>query len=138
MRPFRSALKSRRQRAGDQKPFAMFMKNPLTVVPTNVAQLTTVIDIKTNMRAYSIAVAPDSSARSAIKTERTRSIITMIPGGMLLLLESKTVFGSSQGRCPNAAGLGNDQGLERSSMWVGSLETSAFFPCVNAFCRLSG
>jgi hypothetical protein len=137
MRPFRSALKSRRQRAGDQKPFAMFMKNPLTVVPTNVAQLTTVIDIKTNMRAYSIAVAPDSSARSAKRAERIRSILAAIPGGMRLLLERKTVFGPSRSTCPSAAGLGNDQGHERSSVWVVSPEISAFLP-VDAFCRFVG
>jgi hypothetical protein len=41
------------------------VKKPLIVVPTNVAQLTTVIEMKVIIRAYSIAVAPESSVRSA-------------------------------------------------------------------------
>jgi hypothetical protein len=54
------------------------MKKLLIVVPTNVAQLTTVIDMNVTIRAYSIAVAPESSVRIASRTERIRSIITAI------------------------------------------------------------
>ena len=85
------------------------MKKLLTEVPIIAAQNTIEIDISPATRAYSIAVAPERSARSAIGAEHIGSIITAIPGGMKPLLEGKTASGSSEGRCPNAARLSTNQ-----------------------------
>jgi hypothetical protein len=121
-----------------QRLLAIVLKNALTEVPISKAQMRIETDIRPAIRAYSIAVAPEQSVRSAIRAERIRSIITAIPGGILSLLANKTALGSSENRCRNAAGLGNDHGLERSSVPVRSLEMLAFFPTTSTHFAQSG
>jgi len=74
------------------------VKKPLTEVPIIAAQNTIEIDISPATSAYSITVAPERSALSAISAERIRPIITSIPGDMNPLLEGKTACGSSESR----------------------------------------
>src|SRR4029077_7145593 len=97
MRSFRPALKSpdsrrtgRQQTCLSQRPEAIDVKKPLTEVPIIAAQNKIEIDISPATRAYSITVAPERSALSAICAERIRPIITSIPGDMNPLLEGKT------------------------------------------------
>ena len=102
-----------------QRPFAICTKKPLIEVPTNIAQLTTVIEINAMISAYSIAVAPESSVRSVIRAERIRSIIPAIPKGMLALPEREPASGPLEGRCRNAIAARDDAapgGSDRKSV----------------------
>src|SRR5882672_1285939 len=68
---------------------------PLTEVPIDMAQTMIDTEISPAIRAYSIAVAPESSAHSAIRAAAIRSLFTSNPGRMLRLLESMTATGAS-------------------------------------------
>src|SRR5579863_4960983 len=128
------------RQARSQKPFAICVKKLLIAVPTNVAQATTVIDISTNIRAYSITVAPEASLHSADRTERVRSNNVAIPGGMLPLLESKTASGPVGEQVPERRRSGQRSCRERSSVRVRSSEMSAFFPAASTHfdgCRVN-
>src|SRR5438045_6623330 len=67
-----------------------------------MAQMRIETEISPAIKAYSMAVAPEASARSAIRAERIQPTFTANPGRILCLLESTTATMASEGGCPNA------------------------------------
>src|SRR5258708_3385185 len=94
MPAFRSSLNSSQQRAaesqGAQSPLAIEVNMALTEVPIDIAQTMIDTDISPAIRAYSIAVAPEVSARSAIRAEPIRFLVTPNSGRLLRLLANQT------------------------------------------------